>query len=866
MQFVPRWGTAVAALAFTIFLFVASVAAGVYYFLAPGLPSANTIRAVPLQTPLRVYSRDGRLMAQLGEQRRMPVRFEEIPDVVVKSFLAAEDDRFFDHPGFDWQGILRAGLNFLVTGERTQGGSTITQQLARAYFLTPERSFVRKAKELFLAVQIEQTFSKPEILALYLNKIFLGQRAYGVAAAAEVYFGKTLAELNVAEAATIAAIPKAPSQLNPVSGPARAMQRRAYVLGRMRALGYIDQAQFEAAVATPLQARLHGPKVEIEAPYIAEMVRAEMVRRFGDGAYTDGFTVVTTVDSRLQHAANTALATALYEYDRRHGFRGPRERGLLDGIGPAPGPARNQALEALLTKQPGNEDLRPAVVLALGKDDSASFYVREVGEVTVPWSGLKWRRFQTDDAVGPAPRNVAEQLAVGDLVFLLKTVNRGWLLAQVPEVEGAFTALDPADGATVALTGGFDFYSGSFNRAVQARRQPGSSFKPFVYSAGLDSGFTPASIINDAPLVFGDADMEDTWRPENYSREFSGPTRMREALVKSLNLVSVRILMGTGIEAATRHIRAFGFDNEALPPNLSLALGSGGASPWDVAAGYAVFANGGRRVEHYFIDRIVDSGGRTVFQAEPFRACRSCERSAPVGGVSQGSADARVFAVESGTLQQGSPLDSAPPPPASVDEVPDYGSVQEMLAHGESWRPGIAEAPAFFRSVRLGMRVISEENAFMMYDMMRDVIERGTGRRARELGRRDIAGKTGTSNERRDAWFSGFNGALVATAWVGFDQERSLGDREEGGQTALPMWKSFMARALRSTPETPLRQPAGLVAARIVPATGQLAGAGDPSAVFEYFRLSDIEVMNAAAADEAASGGVFQADEAVELF
>ena len=867
MQFVLRWGSAALALGFTLFIGIVAIAAAGYYFLEPGLPSASTLREVKLQTPLRIYTRDGRLMAQLGEQRRTPVRFEQIPDVVVKAFLAAEDDRFFEHPGFDYQGILRAGANFLVTGERSQGGSTITQQLARAYFLTPERSFVRKARELILAVQIEQSFSKSEILALYLNKIFLGQRAYGVAAAAEVYFGKSLAELSVAEAATIAAIPKAPSQLNPVSGPARALQRRGYVLSRMRDLDFIDEQQYQAALATPLESKLYGANTEIEAPYVTEMVRAEMVSRFGEAAYTDGYSVVTTVDSRLQRAANTALATALYEYDRRHGFRGPRERDVLQKIGSATGKTRELALEALLAKQPGNTDLRPAVVLAVGTDNSARFWIRGKGEVTVPWAGLKWPRFLSDDSRAAAPKNIGELLAVGDLVFLLNTTNRGWLLAQQPEVEGAFVALDPADGATVALTGGFDFYSGSFNRAVQARRQPGSSFKPFIYSAGLESGFTPATLINDAPLVFGDSELEDTWRPENYSREFNGPTRMREALVQSLNLVSVRILIGTGIEPAIRHIRAFGFDNDALPRNFSLALGSGGVSPWDIAAGYAVFANGGRRIEHYVIDRVLDPQGRVLFQAEPFVACRSCEPRKPPTVAAASGDTAQVFAVESGQLQAGAPLGESPGPAplGSLDEVPDYGSVEEMVTHGETWRPSLAETPAFFRGTRFGPRVISNENAFMVYDMMRDVIQRGTGRRARELGRSDIAGKTGTSNERRDAWFSGFNGALVGTAWIGFDQERSLGDREEGSQTALPMWKSFMARALRNTPGAPLQQPSGLIAARIEPGTGQLAAADDPGALFEYFRAADLEVLNAAA-EAAADGGVLQADETVELF
>jgi penicillin-binding protein 1A len=870
MQLVLRLATAALAVIFTLAILAIATVAATYYYLAPGLPSAETIRDVKLQTPLRVYSRDGRLMAQLGEQRRTPVRFEEIPDVVVKAFLAAEDDRFFEHPGFDYQGIMRAAINLATTGERSQGGSTITQQLARAYFLTPERSFVRKAKELILALQIEQEFTKAEILSLYLNKIFLGQRAYGIAAAAEVYFGKTLDQLDLAEAATIAGIPKAPSQLNPVSGPSRAAQRRAYVLGRMFDLDYIDEAGYEAAMATPLVSRLHGPRVELEAPYVTEMVRTEMLERFGPGAYTDGYTVIATVDSRLQEAANTALATALFEYDRRHGFRGSAESGVFTKVSATPGPARDQALQAVLERQPGDADLRPAVVLALGTDNSATFYVRDLGTLALPWESLRWRRYLGDDSLGPAPKSAQEVLAVGDVVHLLHTTNRGWLLAQIPQVQGALVALDPRDGATVALAGGFDFFASNFNRAVQAKRQPGSSFKPFVYSAGLEHGFSPASIINDAPLVFGDGELEDAWRPENYSREFNGPTRMREALVKSLNLVTVRVLMGTGIDPAVEHIKAFGFNDTAVPRNLSMALGSGGASPWDMAAGYAVFANGGRRVGHYVIDRVLDSGGNVVYRAEPPQAFGLCAEPAAgdAGNLAGPGPGVTTFAVETTALRPGTALGgTTAPAPERVDEVPDYLTVEEMIAHGTSWRPTLTEAPAFCRNPKIAPRVISEENAFLVYDMMRDVIQRGTGRRARELGRADIAGKTGTSNERRDTWFSGFNGALVATVWVGFDQERSLGEREEGGQTALPMWKYFMARALRRTPEAPLAQPPELVSAKISPVTGQLVSATESEAIFEFFRASDlIALQRSAASGDAAASGALHAGDGTDIF
>jgi penicillin-binding protein 1A len=859
MQLVLRLSTAAAALIFTIATVVTAAAAAGYYYLVPGLPSAEIIREVKLQTPLRIFSRDGRLMAQLGEQRRTPVRFEEVPDVVVKAFLAAEDDRFFEHPGFDYQGILRAALNYAATGERTQGGSTITQQLARAYFLTPERSFVRKAKELILAVRIEHEFTKAEILSLYLNKIFLGQRAYGVAAAAEVYFGKPLKEINLAEAATIAGIPKAPSQLNPVSGPARATQRRAYVLGRMHDLDYIDDEQYKAALDTPLVARLHGPRVELEAPYVTEMVRAEMVERFGQAAYTDGYTVVTTVDSRLQSAANAALATALFEYDRRHGYRGPSERGVFSRISSAPGNARDQALQAELERYPGDQDLRPAVVLSLGADNSAVMYVRDLGVLTVPWDGLKWRAYVSESSLGPPPKAITDILAIGDVVHLLHTANRGWLLAQLPEVEGAFVALDPHDGATVALAGGFDFFASSYNRAVQSKRQPGSSFKPFIYSAALEHGFSTATVINDAPLVFGDGDLEDVWRPENYSGEFNGPTRMREALVNSLNLVSVRILMGTGIEEAIQHIKSFGFEETALPRNLSLALGSGGASPWDMAQGFSVFANGGRRVQHYLVERIIDGTGSSMYEAQPQRTGEIC--AAPAAITDAGNADAAAIAEARASTR--APVIGR----TGSDEVPAYATAADMIASGESWHPTRDQAPQFCSDAHGAPRVISPENAFLVYDMMRDVIRRGTGRRARDLGRPDIAGKTGTSNERRDAWFSGFNGALVATAWVGFDQERSLGEREEGGQTALPMWKYFMARALWRTPEAPLPQPPTLITARISPDTGLLAAADDSRAIFELFRATDLAVLESPTPGSASeSGNAMQAGDGTDIF
>jgi len=835
----------------TVLIVAGAGGAAGWYYLSPGLPSVDSMRDVPLQVPLRIYSRDGRLIAQLGEFRRIPVRYEDIPAVVVHAVLAAEDDRFFEHPGFDYQGLGRAGANFLLTGQRTQGGSTITQQLARAYFLTRERTFVRKAKELLLALRIERTFSKEDILALYLNKIFFGQRAYGIAAAAEVYFGKGLNRLSAAEAALLAGIPKAPSLLNPVSDPVRAGERRAYVLRRMLELDFIDETAYTAAVESPVESKLHGATVQLDAPYIAEMVRGEMVARFGPEATSGGYRVVTTIDSRLQARADGALRTALLEYDRRHGFRGPLERdvlGRLDEKLP-----REAALQRLLDAYPVHPDLYPAVVTDLGSDNSAAFYIHDVGPVTVPWAGLRWRPFVDDDTVGPAPQSAPAMVAVGDVVYLLRTVNRGWLLAQLPAVQGALVALDPMDGATVALAGGYDFFASKFNRAVQAKRQPGSSFKPFVYSAALEHGFTPATIINDAPIVFGNAGpTADEWRPQNNTGQFYGPTRFREGLVQSLNLVSIRILLRTGVGRAIRHIRAFGLPDSAMPRNPTMVLGSGAVAPRDMAAGFAGFANGGHRVDPYLVERIEDSRGTVIFAAPRKAVCIACAEQWDSAATPAVSAEAVALPVEVDALA-GEPGDLPRGRPGQ--ELPAYKDAAEMMAHAESWRPQVSETPEFLADKEQAPRIIAPENAYLMYDMMRDVIRRGTGRRALALGRADLAGKTGTSNDRRDAWFSGFNREIVATAWVGFDQERTLGSREEGSRTALPMWIYFMSEALKGVPESPLPRPSGIVTARISADTGLLALAGTPDGIFELFRESDLASLGTDSGNGLAAGG-----------
>jgi penicillin-binding protein 1A len=791
------------ALAAVLVILVAGLAlatAGAYYYVKPSMPAVETLREVQLQVPLRVYTRDGLLIAEYGEQRRVPLSWDEIPEEVVHAFLAAEDDRFFEHPGVDYQGLVRAAISMLRTGERRQGGGTITMQLARNFFLTREKTISRKTREIFLALRIEHELNKQEILTLYLNKIFLGQRAYGVGAAAEVYFGKPVDQLTLAETATIAGLPKAPSADNPVRDPERATQRRAYVLRRMLETGYIDESRYEAAMAEPMISQLHSATIEAHAPYVGEMVRRDMLDRYGSEAYTAGYSVVTTVDSRLQAAAVRALRTALLEYDRRHGYRGPVARVTLppdeEGLSDE---EREAALGELVAGYGTVAGLHVGVVTATNKD-SAAVYVPGTGQIGLGLDAVAWARpFINDDTRGPEPGSVADVVAPGDVIVVWESAGKegGWRLGQIPAVQGAFVALDPMDGAIVALSGGFDFQASKFNRVTQARRQPGSSFKPFIYSAALDHGFTTASVVNDAPVVFNDANLEDTWRPENYSRKFYGPTRLREALVRSRNLVSIRVLSGMGISPAIEHIQQFGIPAESMPRNLSLALGSVNLTPLDIASAYAILANGGYRVDSYFIDRIYDATGATLYGADPLIACGVCEDEA----------EQAARAAEQNRRQIGA--------------------------------DGRSETPAF-ESLPYAAPAISRQNAWLVADMMRDVVRRGTGRRAMELGRKDLSGKTGTTNDRRDAWFSGFNADLVATAWVGFDQERPLGAREEGSRTALPMWIEFMREALDGVPDHVLPKPPGLVTARISPESGELARPGESGAIFETFRVGHV--------------------------
>lgn len=783
---------------------------GAYQYLRPSLPDVSAIKDIRLQVPLRVFSRDGRLIAQFGEQRRIPLSFDAIPGQMINAVLAAEDDRFFQHGGVDYPGLIRAIVRHLMSGDKAEGGSTITMQLTRGIFLSPEKSYRRKMLEIFTTLRIEQELTKQEILALYLNKMFLGQRAYGIGAAAEVYFGKSVDQLSLPEIALIAGTFRLPSRDNPVANAELARQRRAYVLRRMREKEFITQPEYEAALDAPVESKLHGPAVEVEAPYIAEMVRADLFNRLGAEAYTAGYEVVTTVDSRLQHAAVKALRGALLEYDQRHGYRGPAGRVTL------PAGAREKDWSQALEDYAVRGGLEPAVVVAV-EEKSAVAYSRNAGRINLGWSGISWARNPLPDgSVGPQLQRATDVLALGDIIYIAQEVSGNWRMVQVPEAQGAFVALDPQDGGIAALTGGFDYFASNYNRAVQAKRQPGSSFKPFLYSAALDQGFTPATIVNDAPLVIEDAALEGSWRPQNNTREFRGPMRLREALVRSRNLVSIRVMNSLGPAYATQFIERFGFPEGSLPRNLSLALGTAQVSPLEMASAYAVFANGGFRVEPYFIQRIIAADGKVEYEAQPKFACPDCIQPSTEEGSTSNLLDA----------------------PIRTD------------ANDETRWGG----RTYLQEKDLAPQVISAQNDYLMTDMMGDVIKRGTAVRALQLKRGDLAGKTGTTNDRRDAWFCGYNSSLVGTAWVGFDQERSLGPGEEGSRTALPMWIYFMAEALQGVPEQRRTAPPGLVSMRISADSGLAARPGDPDAIFETFMAGHLppqaEVDTALPGDE----------------
>ncbi|MEL7653090.1 MAG: penicillin-binding protein 1A [Stutzerimonas stutzeri] len=766
---------------FAVFCALLLSISGAFLYLSPNLPSVDSLRSIQLQIPLRVYSADDKLIAEFGEMRRSPIRFDDIPQAFIHALLAAEDDNFANHYGVDITGLMRAATQLLKSGQIQTGGSTITMQVAKNYFLTSERSFSRKINEILLALQIERELSKNEILELYVNKIYLGNRAYGIEAAAQVYYGKPISELSVAQLAMIAGLPKAPSAFNPLVNPARSKERRDWILGRMYRLGSLDESSYRQALAEPETARYHGATPELDASYIAEMARAEMVGRFGSAAYTDGFRVYTTVSSERQIAANNALNSGLIEYDQRHGYRGP-EANLAN----AP---RDTWLQEL-AKYRSLSGLQPAAVTQV-ETSGILVITRDGQEHTVSWDSMKWARpYLGINSMGPRPQRPADVVKEGDVVRI-RWQDEAAVFSQVPQAQAALVSLDPEDGSIEALAGGFSFGQSNYNRAIQAKRQPGSSFKPFIYSAALDAGYTAASLVNDSPIVFVEQGMDRIWRPKNDNNTFLGPIRMREALYKSRNLVSIRLLQTMGVDYTINYITRFGFNAQDLPRNLSLALGTATLTPMEIATGWTTFANGGYKIEPYLIQRIEDREGNLLFEANPARV-----------------------------------------PPRETQTA-------DVEVHPVQSNPVIADGEQMPAAPRFAEQVLDERTAYIMTSMLQDVIKRGTGRRALALGRDDIAGKTGTTNDSIDSWFSGYNADLVTTVWAGFDQPQSLGRNEYGGTVALPIWMNYMGAVLKDMPEHPPAEPDGLLKLRIDPVSGRAATPSTPDAYFEVFKSED---------------------------
>ncbi|MCL2915309.1 PBP1A family penicillin-binding protein [Shewanella corallii] len=799
-----------------------------YLYVKPDLPNVATLKTVKLQTPLRVFSQDGLLISQFGEKRRIPVSLDEVPKPLIQAILATEDARFYEHHGIDPIGIMRAAFVLATTGQKRQGASTITMQVARNFFLTRDKTYIRKIKEIFIAIHIEQLLSKDEILELYINRIYLGQRAYGFGAAAQVYYGKTLKELTLAQQAMLAGLPKAPSSMNPISSPTRGENRRNVVLGRMQEVGFITQAEYQEAVNAPVTARYHGAEIDLYAPYISEMVRDYMVQKYGEEeAYTGGYDVYTTIDSKLQQMAQKALRNNVYAYDERHGYRGPAAVLWTDSK-----PADEQ-IQAELGKVASINELEPAAVVNL--EEQTAQVLMANGELhTLNWDGLKWARsYINDKKQGPLPKTAAQILKVGERVWV-RNNGKEWQLAQVPEVSSAVVSLNPDDGAIRTLVGGFSFTQSQYNRVTQAKRQLGSNIKPFIYAAALEKDYTLATLINNAPINEPDISQGIAWRPKNSPNVYGGPTRLRMGLAQSINVMSVRAMRHVGLDNTIRKLVDFGFDPADLPRNESIALGSASVTPMQVVAAFGVFANGGYLVEPYYIERIQNAEGDVIEKANPTLACKPVEKTDETSLLADAAKDAgeAVIAATHETELQQLEQDSAPLSPCEVPEN------------------------------RHARQVVSEQDAFLITDTLKSVIwgggnwSKGTGwngtawRAARVVKRHDIAGKTGTTNESRDTWFSGFSPDLVTTVWVGFDDHgRELGrttwrengpkdqisGAESGAKTAGPGWNEFMRDALAGTPEKPGMPPEGIISVRIDRDTGKLTHKTDYTTRFEYF-------------------------------
>jgi penicillin-binding protein 1A len=777
-----------------------------YYYVKSDIPSVQVLKDVQLQTPMQVFSKDGLLINQFGEKRRIPVTIEEIPQPLINAILATEDNRFYDHIGIDPIGILRSALVLISTGEKKQGASTITMQLARNFFLTREKAYIRKVKEIFIALHIENLLTKDEILALYLNKIELGNRAFGIGAAAQVYYGKQLNELTLAQMAMIAGLPKAPSALNPIRNPVRAKARRNVVLRRMLDEGYISQADYNQSSQEPITAKFHGAEIDLYAPYISEMVRAEMVARYGyEKAYNTGFKVYTSVESDVQAAAQKALVDNLHAYDMRHGYRGPEQQ--LWDFETQPALSSSEILAKL---EPVKEiaPLLTAAVLSVG-EQTATVLLKSGEQVTLDWDNLKWaRKYITRYRQGFPPKIAADILNPGEQIWLRKNDDGSYLLSQLPEASSALVSLDPNDGRIKAIVGGYSFEQSQYNRAVQAKRQVGSNIKPFIYSAALNNGYTLASILNDAPINQWDKSLGVAWRPKNSPAVYNGPIRIRRALAQSKNVISVRLLRGVGLQRTADHLLKFGFQNNDINRSESLALGSASITPLELARGMSTFANGGHLITPYFINEIQDSAGNVLFKTKPLLAC-------------------------------------------------DPVTPQLTMTQFES-TTGLNTSQT---ANHCAPRIISKQNAFLIADAMNSAIWgggswahktgwSGTGWRAQVLDRRDLSGKTGTTNDSVDTWFSGFNRNVMTSVWVGFDNpgnplgrstynnnmdNTQISGAESGAKTAQPAWIDFMRVALKDKPEAPIEPPEGLVSVRIDLATGLLSQKNDYTSRFEYF-------------------------------
>ncbi len=784
------------------FIFTVTMGIGLALYastLLPNLPTVDEIRQIPLNIPLRIFSSDKKLIGEYGNERRIPLSLDKTPPLLIDAVLVTEDDQFYHHTGVDFPGLARAAVSNLLSRSRGQGASTITMQVARNFFLNPEKTYTRKLKEILLAFNMERALTKDEILELYLNKIFLGHRAYGFAAAAQVYYGDDLLNLSVPEIAMLAGLPKAPSRNNPISNPKRAKERRFYVLKRLHELGRIDDLSFDTASNAPITAKRHIADVDIQAPYISEMARKLVYDRFGESVYQHGYNVTVTINSKYQEKAGQALRKGLLDYDLRHGYKGPVSKILLSEFSQG---NRVSMLAEALDKFPASKEIIPAVVTELNEKSFQG--INQRGEVvTVEWENLAWaRKYSSANARGPELKSTADILTIGDVIYVRELAEGKWMLSQIPEVSGALVSLNPNTGAILALTGGFDYYLSKFNRATQAERQPGSNIKPFIYSAALENGFTASSLVSAAPIVVDDT-LEGVWRPQNYSKKFFGPTRLRKALSLSLNLVSVRLLRAIGIDNTIDHLAGFGFDRERLPRNLSLALGSTSITPLNLASCFAGFANGGKKVTPFLIEKIEDSEGNLV-ELSP-APCENCDDSSAISGASENG----VEVVETAVLAQLSGLEILEPEP---DEPDDSGSGGNQSG-----------------------RAITPQNAYLMQSLLKQVILSGTGRRALALNRSDLAGKTGTTNNFRDAWFSGFNPDVVTTVFVGFDDPSHLGKRESGASAALPIWVDFMGRVLQDFPEKPAPIPENITTRFINKDSGQVTFPDDPDGFSEFF-------------------------------